>query len=108
MPGGGSRKSSAINGSLSSAVRVSKRRLLPESGVRERRRCHNVVTTRCEPGESTGDAKIRFLLVILRRELLRDNEMRPMSDWGSSGRRFKSCQPDHVMSHDIGIVPNLL
>jgi hypothetical protein len=51
-------------------------------------------STRCEPGESTGDAKIRFLLVILRRELLRDNEMRPMSDWGSSGRRFKSCQPD--------------
>src|SRR5579875_1563000 len=23
-------------------------------------------------------------------------------DWGSSGRRFKSCQPDHVMSQDIG------
>jgi hypothetical protein len=44
MRGGGSRKSSAINGSLSSAVRVSKRRLLPESGLRERRRCHNVVT----------------------------------------------------------------
>jgi hypothetical protein len=42
----------------------------------------DVVTTRCEPGESKGDAKIRFLLVILRRELLRDNEMRPMSDWG--------------------------
>jgi hypothetical protein len=23
-------------------------------------------------------------------------------DWGSRGRRFKSCQPDHVMSQDIG------
>ena len=27
--------------------------------------------------------------------------------WRSSGRGFKSCQPDTVMSHDIGIVPNL-
>ena len=25
-------------------------------------------------------------------------------DWGSGGRRFKSCQPDSVMSQDIGIV----
>jgi hypothetical protein len=25
---------------------------------------------------------------------LRDNQTRPLSDWGSSGRRFKSCQPD--------------
>ena len=22
-------------------------------------------------------------------------------DWGSRGRRFKSCQPDHVMSRDM-------
>jgi hypothetical protein len=28
-------------------------------------------------------------------------------NWGSSGRRFKSCQPDTVMSHDIGIGLNL-
>ena len=27
-------------------------------------------------------------------------------DWGSRGRRFKSCQPDHVMSRDIGNIPN--
>ena len=24
-------------------------------------------------------------------------------DWGSRGRRFKSCQPDYVMSRDIGM-----
>ena len=29
-------------------------------------------------------------------------------DWGSSGRRFKSCQPDSVMSQDIGIAVDLL
>jgi hypothetical protein len=28
--------------------------------------------------------------------------------WGSSGRRFKSCQPDNVMSQDIGIAVDLL
>jgi hypothetical protein len=39
---------------------------------------------------------------------LQDNRIRPMSDWGSSGRRFKSCQPDSVMSQDIGIALDLL
>jgi hypothetical protein len=29
------------------------------------------------------------------------------NDWGSSGRRFKSCQPDFVVSQDIGIALNL-
>jgi hypothetical protein len=28
-------------------------------------------------------------------ELLQDNENHVTSDWGSSGRRFKSCQPEH-------------
>jgi hypothetical protein len=71
----------------------SKQDLLSENRPTERGRCHAVVT-RSGFGESTGDAKIRFLLVRLRPELLRDNGIRPMSDWGSSGRRFKSCQPD--------------
>jgi hypothetical protein len=32
-------------------------------------------------------------------ELLQDNENHVMSDWGSSGRRFKSCQPDTGQRH---------
>ena len=36
----------------------------------------------------------RFPLVRPVRESLRDNQIHPLSDWGSSGRRFKSCQPD--------------
>jgi hypothetical protein len=72
----------------------SKQDLLSENRPTERGRCHAVVTTRSGFGESTRDAKIRFLLVRRRPELLRDNGIRPMSDWGSSGRRFKSCQPD--------------
>jgi hypothetical protein len=59
-----------------------------------RRRCHNVVTSRCESGGSTGDSKRPFALVRKLRDALQDNENHPMSDWGSSGRRFKSCQPD--------------
>ena len=33
----------------------------------------------------------RFRLVRMLREPLRDKKIHPMSDWGSSGRRFKSC-----------------
>jgi hypothetical protein len=44
MPGGRSRESSATNGSPSATVRVSKQRLLPGSGMYQRRRCHGVVT----------------------------------------------------------------
>jgi hypothetical protein len=65
------------------------------------RRCHGVVTTRRGSGESTGNVEIRILLVTLHLELLRDNKIRPMSDWGSSGRRFKSCQPDHKKPSDL-------
>jgi hypothetical protein len=28
-------------------------------------------------------------------EPLYDSQIRPMSDWGSSGRRFRHCQPDN-------------
>ena len=52
------------------------------------------VTTRCELGEWTGDSKRRSLLVRELPDSLQHNEIHPMSDWGSSGRRFKSCQPD--------------
>ena len=43
-------------------------------------------STRWELEDLTGDSKGRFLLVRLRPELLRDNGIRPMSDWGSSGQ----------------------
>jgi ribosomal protein L34 len=32
---------------------------------------------------------------MLSQESLRDSLIQSMSDWGSSGRRFKSCQPDN-------------
>jgi len=31
---------------------------------------------------------------------MHDNRIRPMSDWGSSGRRFNSCQPDFSTSRN--------
>ena len=57
-------------------------------------RCHGRVTTRCELGELTGYGLRRFQLVGTVRDALRDRLIQPLSDWGSSGRRFKSCQPD--------------
>jgi hypothetical protein len=56
----------------------------------------DVVTTSCGSGESTGDGSRRLPLVRTGRESLRDNQIRLLPDWGSSGRRFKSCQPDTV------------
>jgi DNA-binding CsgD family transcriptional regulator len=35
------------------------------------------------------------VLVICLPEVLQDNANHMVSDWGSSGRRFKSCQPDY-------------
>jgi hypothetical protein len=60
------------------------------------RLCHDVVTTRWESGESTGDSKRRFVLVRYLPELLQDNENHAMSDWGSSCAReslLKTPQP---------------
>ena len=54
--------------------------------------CHNRVRILC----ATGDRLRRSILVRLVRDQLRDSEIQPLSDWGSSGRRFKSCQPDTV------------
>jgi hypothetical protein len=34
------------------------------------------------------------------RESLRNNQIRPLSDWGSSGRRFKSCQRPTLSAPD--------
>jgi hypothetical protein len=59
-----------------------------------RRRCHNVVTTRCEFGELTGDGLRRFPLVRQVRESLRDNQIQALPDWGSNGRIVMSCQLD--------------
>jgi hypothetical protein len=44
--------------------------------------------------ELMGDGLRRFALARSVRESLQDNLIRLPSDWGSSGRRFKSCQPD--------------
>ena len=49
------------------------------------RRCHDVVRTRRELGDLTGDGMRRFGLVKPLRESLQDNEIHPMSGWGSSG-----------------------
>jgi hypothetical protein len=68
-----------------------------ENGRSERRPCHTAVTTRCGSGELTGDGSRRFPVVSPVRESLRDSQVRPLSDWGSSGRRFKSCQPDSAL-----------
>jgi hypothetical protein len=38
------------------------------------------------------------VLVICLPEVLQDNVSHMVSDWGSSGRRFKSCQPDQRSS----------
>jgi hypothetical protein len=48
----------------------------------------------------TRDSRRNFLLVRGYSDALQDNRIRPMSDWGSSGRRFKSCQPDQ-RSEDV-------
>jgi hypothetical protein len=44
--------------------------------------------------ESTGDGLRRFWLVRVHRESLQGSGIQSLSDWGSSDRRFKSCQPD--------------
>ena len=58
--------------------------------------------TRCESGEPIGDTKRRFVLVGTLRESLQDNEIHPMSDWGSSGRRFKWAPPKFAYTSPIG------
>jgi len=59
-----------------------------------RGRCHNVVTSGYESGGYTGDGVRPFALVALLPKPLPYSAIRVVSDWGSSGRRFKSCQPD--------------
>jgi hypothetical protein len=56
--------------------------------------CHNVCHSWAQMRGMAGDTKGLFWLVRLFRESLQDNRIQPVSDWGSSGRRFKSCQPD--------------
>jgi hypothetical protein len=64
-----------------------------------------------------GDTKGLFWLVRLFRESLQDNKIQPVSDCGSSGRWFKSCQPDTqtgsellrstdspIAKHDLGTI----
>ena len=73
---------------------LSKQHGRPDTRWLRRRRCHNLVTTRCEFRELTRDGLRRFSLVRPIRDSLQDNRIQPLSDWVSTGRRFKSCQPD--------------
>ena len=76
IPGGGARKGSAsalINAHdgmdmYQQTVQTVRQPMAPG------RRCHSGASTRCELGESMGDARIRFWLVRLLRDPLRDNE----------------------------------
>jgi len=63
---------------------ISKRCRSFESPRARRWRCHKLVTSRRELRESTGDGLRRFQQVGLLPDSLRDNEIRPESDWGSS------------------------
>ena len=58
------------------------------------RNCHGLVTSPTLHAAPAGDAVRRFAQVSGISESLWDTGKRLESDWGSSGRRFKSCQPD--------------
>jgi hypothetical protein len=64
-----------------------------ENGRTERRPCHTAVTTRCGSGEVTGDGSRRFPVVRTGRESLRDSQVRPPFDWGSSGANANTRRP---------------
>jgi len=80
----------ATFGCLAFYQRIQSTQSLSHRQPRVSQPCHNEVRMR-----GVGrDGLRRLRLVNVLRDLLRDREIRPMSDWGSSGRRFKSCQPD--------------
>jgi hypothetical protein len=58
---------------------------------------------RSESGGLARDGMRRSRLLSTVRESLRDNQIRPFSNWGSSGRRFKSCQPGQSFSQVTAI-----
>ena len=59
-------------------------------------RCHGVVTSRAKHVGTGGDDLRRFMHVRVMSGPCWDALERLVADWGSSGRRFKSCQPDFV------------
>ena len=67
-------------------------RLLPEC-------CHDVVTTRARNGGIQRNALRRFPQVDAISGSFCYTTERPPADWGSSGRSFKSCQPDRCTLH---------
>ena len=75
---------------------AAERRLAPVPRKRARltRNCHGPVTSPALHAAPAGDAVRRFAQVSGASESLWDTGKRLESDWGSSGRRFKSCQPD--------------
>jgi hypothetical protein len=56
-------------------------------------RCHNVVTSAREYSEPVGDGMGLIPLVGALLGLTQDASNQLRADWGSSGRRFKPCQP---------------
>jgi hypothetical protein len=62
---------------------------------RKRQRSHDLVPIRWESGGSAEGALTRFRLVDGHSDTMQDCRIRPKSAWGSSGRRFESCQPDN-------------
>jgi hypothetical protein len=64
-----------------------------ENGRTERRACHTAVTTRCGSAELTGDGSRRFPVVRTGRESLRDSQVRPLFEWGSSGANANARRP---------------
>jgi hypothetical protein len=68
---------------------------VPSKRARLTRNCHGPVTSPALHAAPAGDAVTRFAQVSGTSESLWDTGKRLESDWGSSGRRFNSCQPDH-------------
>ena len=60
------------------------------------RRCHGVVTSGAKHGGTQADALRRLMRVGGMGGTGWDERIRLLADWGSSGRRFKSCRPDTV------------
>ena len=81
---------------------------------RERRRTFMVISLRLRPVKVRSRACLRARFAYLATDPLSYRRCRMRRhravaqfgsalDWGSRGRRFKSCQPDNVMSQDIGM-----
>jgi hypothetical protein len=75
---------------------------VPRKRARLPRNCHGPVTSPALHTAPAGDAVRRFAQVSGTAESLWDTAGKRLeSDWGSSGRRFKSCQPDQSYRRSV-------